>query len=157
MTDQTTLRLADGSHTLTQGERTLHVPAGDDLQSAQRGFFDVEPLRQLKLAALADTRWARQQTCNWGGREAVPADDVAAGRIGNAVLLMQVSGTTGSSVNWKFGPGDFQAMTYVDLVGYGGAIAAHLQACFDHEATLAAQIVAAEDPSAIDIDAGWPG
>jgi hypothetical protein len=57
------------------------------------------------------------------------------------------------TVLWKLADGDFREWDLAALVAFGQAVRAHIQACFDHEATLAAQILNGEEPN---IEAGWP-
>lgn len=116
---------------------------------------DVRSARRAELAAL---RWEKQQTMKWRGR-VVAADDVTTGRIVAAVVRGQVTGDQAATIRWKFGDADFDQITLVDLVAYGGAIGAHLQGCYDREAELVAAIAAAPDVAAIcaiDITGGWP-
>lgn len=63
------------------------------------------------------------------------------------------------SARWKIAPGQHVELDATTIIAIGAAVADHVQACFDHEADLAALIVAAEDAAAleaIDITAGWP-
>jgi hypothetical protein len=63
------------------------------------------------------------------------------------------------SVQWKTGAG-FVTLTAAQVIAAAQAVRAHVQACFDHEADVAAEIDAAEtlaELQAIDVSAGWPG
>ena len=115
----------------------------------------VEQTRTARLAELAALRWDKQQIVAWNGRS-VPADDVTTGRIVASIVRAQVAGGAGFPIRWKLGDSDFVDLSLADLTGYGIAIGAHLQACYDHEADLAAQVAASADPTSIDITAGWP-
>lgn len=135
-----------------------------DVDGMPRRRYVVEPLsledtRTARLADLAALRWAGQQTMAWADRQA-PADDVTLGRIMAAYQRAQISGSDmTTTVRWKFGAGDFADLSINDLVAYGVAIGTHMQGCYDHEADLSAQLLAAPDRDsliAIDITAGWP-
>lgn len=61
--------------------------------------------------------------------------------------------------NWKVRKGVFVTLTNAQLRLIGQAVLAHIQACFDKEAALSAQILAAPDYAtlmAIKINKGWP-
>lgn len=110
------------------------------------------------LAALAAARWARQQQFTYQGAIAL-SDDVTIGRITAKVVAAQVSGASPPPSTWKFAEGRFAKVTIPDLVAYGLAIGGHVQACFDREEVLAAQIATAATVAAvgaIDLEAGWP-
>lgn len=62
--------------------------------------------------------------------------------------------------NWKVANGTFMTLDASTIIALANAVRAHVQATFDHEAVLTAQILAAEDEAAldaVDIEAGWPG
>ena len=63
------------------------------------------------------------------------------------------------SIRWKFGAGQFETLNAPAIEMAAATARAHVQACFDHEDTLTAQILAAADLEAldaIDITLGWP-
>lgn len=53
---------------------------------------------------------------------------------------------------FKFGDGVFHSLANADVLPLAGAAAAHVQACFDHEAALLSQIEAGQTP---DVESGW--
>jgi hypothetical protein len=62
------------------------------------------------------------------------------------------------TVNWKTSAG-FVALNAATIIAVADAVASHVQACFDREAVLFAEIDAASDAAAraaIDLSAGWP-
>lgn len=64
-----------------------------------------------------------------------------------------------ASRNVKIGNGKFQEMSPSDLQAIKSVVHDFIQACYDHEKTLAQAINSAVDEgelNAIDIDAGWP-
>ena len=110
-----------------------------------------------KLQALADRRYRAQILCSFGGGQAA-SDDTAAARISAAIGALEDAGQTGP-VNWKFADGSWVPLSLSNLKLLRGAGVTHVQACFDMEAALAAEIGAATttvDVNAIDIDSGWP-
>lgn len=103
------------------------------------------------LAALANRRWQATQTFTYDGVQT--AADGAATALTGAIVAMQLPGGP-DTVFWKLADGDFREWDLAALVAFGQAVRAHIQACFDHEAALAAQILNGEEPN---IEAGWPG
>lgn len=102
------------------------------------------------LAALANRRWQETQTFTYDGVQT--AADGAATAMTGAIVAMQLPGGP-DTVLWKLADGDFRVWDLAALVAFGQAVRAHIQACFDHEATLAAAILNGEEPN---IEAGWP-
>lgn len=103
------------------------------------------PLR----ASLANRRWQATQTFIYDGVQT--AADPAATAITGALLAMQLGGP--DTVTWKLADGEWRTWGFTDLLAFGQAVRAHVQACFDHEAELAALIGEGHEP---DIEAGWP-
>ena len=59
---------------------------------------------------------------------------------------------------WKTGPGVFSTLTAASIIAAANAIEAHVQACFDNEASLSGEITDAADLAelaAVDIEGGW--
>jgi hypothetical protein len=102
------------------------------------------------LAGLANRRWQATQRFTYDGVETVA--DGATTALTGAIVAMQLPGGP-DTVLWKLADGDFREWDLAALVAFGQAVRAHIQACFDHEATLAAQILNGEEPN---IEAGWP-
>jgi hypothetical protein len=62
-------------------------------------------------------------------------------------------------INWKMADGTFVTLDAQAITAVAMAVRAHVQACFDNEAQLKAQIEAAATPdeiSAVDIGTDWP-
>lgn len=102
------------------------------------------------LASLANRRWQATQSFTFDGVET--AADGAAMAITGALLAMQLGGP--DTVNWKLADGEWRTWGFTDLLAFGQSVSAHIQACFDHEAALAALIGDGQEPN---IEAGWPG
>lgn len=102
------------------------------------------------LASLANRRWQATQSFTFDGVET--AADGAAMAITGALLAMQLGGS--DTVNWKLADGEWRTWGFTDLLAFGQSVRAHVQACFDHEAALAALIGDGQEPN---IEAGWPG
>lgn len=102
------------------------------------------------LAALANRRWQATQRFTYDGVQTVA--DGAATALTGAIVAMQLPGGP-DTVLWKLADGDFREWDLAALVTFGQAVHAHVQACFDHEAALAGQILNGEEPN---IEAGWP-
>ncbi|MDP2373159.1 DUF4376 domain-containing protein [Reyranella sp.] len=120
---------------------------------------DPRPLADQQataLAELAERRRAALESIAWeGGRLA--ADDKSRQRLADQIEAM---GAGQGSVNWRLADGVYLAMNRGQLQAARAAMQAHLRDCFEVEAGLAAQIMAAEtaaDLDALDLTAGWPG
>lgn len=123
------------------------------------GARTLEQRRADRLSQLADLRWRRCQTMAYDGEASVPADP-ALSVITSIAVAEQFAPSNGAVRTFKLAsPGVFRQWTVSQIVAYGMAIGAHVQACFDQEAALASLILAAEDEAAlaaIDINGGWP-
>ena len=82
----------------------------------------------------------------------VQTDDLSQQRIVGAALAASLDPE--ATVRWKLANGEFATLTAAQIIGIAKAVRAHVQACFDHEAALLADLVAGVE---VDIDAGWPG
>ena len=102
----------------------------------------AEMLSQLKSAR--DAAIARGIEVN-GLR--VQTDDLSQSRLTAAALAAQLD--PGATVRWKLATGAFVELTAPQIIALALAVRAHVQACFDREADLAAQIRAAADPAAV--------
>ena len=113
-------------------------------------------LKAAKLAALGAQRWQATQTVTYDG--VVTQADGAMAAVTAAVVLRQTTGAT-DPITWKLADGELRSWGTPELVAFGAAVGAHIQACFDREAALTVQVQAALDAAAldaIDITAGWP-
>jgi len=111
------------------------------------------------LSALAGVRWLRTQTMPYDGEASVPADP-AMPVITSIAVADQFAPSNGATRTFKLkSPSVFRQWTVAQIVAYGMAIGAHVQACFDREAELSELTDAAADVealAAIDFNTGWP-
>ncbi len=87
----------------------------------------------------------------------IATDEVTQTKVLGAVVAAQLD--PNYIVNWKTSAG-FVSLDATQVLAVAQAIRAHIQACFDHEASLMAAVTAAADAAAlavVDIEAGWPG
>lgn len=121
----------------------------------------LEDAKAQALAALAQTRWNASLSCLYtvsGTAYTVPCDGDGQTNILGAVVGLQAAGSTGP-ILWKFNGSVFVSLSLSDIIAMGQAVRAHIQDCFDYEATLTAKINAAPDNAgvdAIDTSSGWP-
>lgn len=116
----------------------------------------IEEAKARKLAALAARRWQAEQSGTVAGGLPVATDDTSQTKVLGAVVAAQLD--PGYVVNWKTAAG-FVSLDATQVLAVAQAIRSHIQACFDHEASLTDDIAAAADASelaAVDIEAGWP-
>ncbi|PZR32300.1 DUF4376 domain-containing protein [Caulobacter segnis] len=116
------------------------------------------PVRSAALAQLADMRWQATEFFTYDG-VAAWADSALSAVIG-FVVGAQIAPPDGP-VSWKLAQGEFRSWSLAQVTAYGIAIRTHIQACFDVEADLTAQILAAESEQDITeilaaASAAWP-
>ena len=119
---------------------------------------DMAALRQAAIDDIAAQRWQATQSFSYDGVVA-PADP-ALGAVVGFVVGAQISPPAGPST-WKLAAGEFRSWTLADVTAYGIAIRTHIQACFDREASLVAEVEAASTPASVaaivdQARAGWP-
>lgn len=131
-----------------------------DLEAMGLVWVDPEPWVETveeRLAALADYRWTRTQTMpSYDGAADVPAD-TARSVVTSKVLAAQFM-TDEQKLErhaFKLKPGEWRDWNLPDLINYGLAIGVYMQLCFDREAALEGEIIAAY-PAPVDITTGWP-
>lgn len=83
----------------------------------------------------------------------VQTDNLSQQRLTAAALAAQID--PAGTVRWKTADG-FVTLTAAQIVAVAMAVRAHVQACFDREAELMAEIEASDTPEAVDISTGWP-
>lgn len=108
-----------------------------------------------KKAALAAKRYAVEAGGITVGQTPVKTDRETQAILTGARTLAKED--PAYSVNWKT-PGGFVTMDAATIIAVADAVAAHVQACFDNEMNITAQIDAAADVAAvraIDLEAGW--
>lgn len=109
-------------------------------------IYRVKRLNE-RLAELADMRWQATQWFTYDGVTA-PAD-AALTAVTGYVVAAQIRPPSGPD-RWKLAAGEFRMWSVADIVDYGIAIRAHVQACFDREDELSAALAAAPDIAALD-------
>jgi hypothetical protein len=117
----------------------------------------LEERRAAKLAALAALRWEKETGGTVFNGMPIATDAVSQTKYIGAVVGAQID--PDAVINWKMADGTFVALDAKVITAVAMAVRAHVQACFDREAELKAQIEAAATPeefSAVDIGAGWP-
>ncbi|TIW97782.1 DUF4376 domain-containing protein [Mesorhizobium sp.] len=123
------------------------------------GERSLEDVRASTLAKLADRRWSAETGGIIFGGVPVKTDRESASKLTAAYI--KADKDAGYSIpNWKVAEGVFVTLTAATIIATGDAVTAHVQACFDREAALTAEILAAETPAdlaAIDLESGWPG
>lgn len=82
---------------------------------------------------------------------AVATDDVSQNRLAAAALSALIDPAT--KVQWKLPSGEFTTLEAPAIIEVAKAVRAHVQACFDHEARLLAQVHAGQ---VVVIEHGWP-
>jgi hypothetical protein len=119
-------------------------------------YASLSDSRAGRLAELSDRRWKATQRMAFDGVQT--AADSAIAALTGAVVALQLL-DPGGTVQWKLAAGEFRTYALADLVQLAGATRDHIQACFDNELALTAQIQGAETIAAIeaiDIEQGWP-
>lgn len=114
-------------------------------------------LKAAVLKALADRRWRAETGGINANGSPVATDERSQAKLVGACLAATLDANY--SVQWKLIDGGFVTLDHDQIIAIAQAVRSHVQACFDHEATLAGAIQAASDEqalAAIDIDAGWP-
>lgn len=111
------------------------------------------------LAAVAARRWQAEVAGTMiGGVVPLKTDPTTQTKL-TAAYLKASKDPEFSISNWKVAPGVFGLLSNAEIIAAGNALTAHIQLCFDKEAALSAQILAADTHAAldaIDIEAGWP-
>lgn len=114
-------------------------------------------LKAVKLNAVADKRWQQEISGTTFNGMPIATDATSQTKYIGAVVGAQIDPT--AVINWKLANGDFVPLDAQTIVAVAMAVRAHVQACFDREAQLRAQIEAAatvEELDAINIYDGWP-
>ena len=113
--------------------------------------------RTVKLAALADYRWQRET----GGMVfmgfPLATDGTSQTKYIGAAMAAQIDPAL--VIHWKCADGSFVSIDAAAILGIAQAVRAHVQACFDREAELAASInsqTTVPAIAAVDITGGWP-
>lgn len=140
-------------------EGTVEVPLkpGENFEWDGTGWVAVtQPLPERRASALAALKARRDQAMASGvtiGGVTVATDDLSQQRLTSAALAAQID--PNSVVNWKTADG-FVTLGAAQITPLALAVRGHVQACFDREAVLLAEIEASDAPEAVDISTGWP-
>ena len=117
----------------------------------------LEELRARKLAELAGLRWEKETGGTLFNGMPVATDAVSQTKYIGAVVGAQID--PDAVINWKMADGSFVTLDAQAIIAVAMAVRAHVQACFDNEALLKAQVEAAataEEIAAVDLNTGWP-
>ena len=135
------------------------VAVAQDGQSASAAYSPADkPLADVKaarLAALATKRWEAECGGVAVGGTLIATDDRSKTLLSGKYRTAEKN--PDATHRWK-GAGGEIALTSAQVIAIGDAVSAHVQACFDHELDLMAEIGAAETVAAvraIDIGSGW--
>lgn len=124
---------------------------------AARCLAALPEAKAARKAALAERRWQAETGGTIVGGLSIPTDAPSQAKFTSAALAAVID--PAYSVSWKLATGEFVALGRNEIIGLAQGARAHVQACFDREATLAAAIDAAATPAelaAINIADNWP-
>lgn len=142
------------------GAELMHWPR-EELEALGLEWVEPEEPEKPKptlaqcLKSLADRRWWKTQEFVYDGVE-TQADGAIA--VVNATLTLRARrGVPAEAAQtWKLSNTEYRQWNEDQIEAFGFAIADHIQACFEREAELSEEILAAEDPSSVDTSQGWP-
>lgn len=123
-------------------------PGADHLWTGEG--WEPDPARRSVDQALANLKAARDAAIARGIEVdglRLQTDDLSQSRLTAAALAARLDPAL--PLRWKLATGDFVALSAPQIIALALAVRAHVQACFDREADLAAQIRAAADPAAV--------
>lgn len=135
----------------TYPEGTVEVPlrpGADHLWTGEG--WEPAPARVTVDQALANLKAARDAAIARGIEVdglRLQTDDLSQSRLTAAALAARLDPAL--TLRWKLATGEFVHLSAPQIIALALAVRAHVQACFDREADLAAQIRAAADPAAI--------
>lgn len=115
----------------------------------------AETRAEAERAALAAQIKARRDLAIGAGIMvqgiAVATDELSQNRIAAVALAALIDPAT--KVQWKLPSHDFVTLEAAQILEIAKAVRAHVQACFDREAELLAEVSSGKT---MDIDTGWP-
>ena len=117
----------------------------------------LEERRAQRLADLAALRWQKETGGTTFNGMPVATDAVSQTKYIGAVVGAQID--PDAVINWKMADGAFVPLDAQAITAVAMAVRAHVQACFDNEAELKAELEAAttaEEIAAVDLNTGWP-
>ena len=140
-TDYVALKLAEGADPLEYTEvLKLRQACRDKINEWNGEDFVAPTFADLKVRKHREIATARYNA------EIAGVNGIRTDRESQAVLTaacLQAYIDSGYSLNWKTGDGTFVSLPAEQIMAFGTAVRAHVQGCFDHEATLQAQAEAA--------------
>jgi len=110
-----------------------------------------------RLQELAQRRYKAEEGGTTLGGNPLATDRMTQSKITAAYVKASVDADYEITA-WKTGPGIFSTLTAATIIAAANAIEAHVQACFDNEASLSSDITDAADLAelaAVDIEGGW--
>lgn len=119
--------------------------------------ISLDEAKAAMLSALAAIRYGRET-----GGIILQGTPFKTDRETQAILtgaFVMASADANFTITWKSAPGVHTPIDAQTILAVGAAVTAHVQTCFEHEADLAAAVIAAQDATeldAIDITKGWP-
>lgn len=122
----------------------------DPLPAPDRLALDRKTMRERA----ADRRYRAMVAGIEIGTTRIATDDTAQSRLTGAALTASLD--PAYVLTWKGMDGAFVTLSGVQIMAVAAAVRAHVQACFDREAALVAEISTALDPLSINIESGWP-
>jgi hypothetical protein len=117
----------------------------------------LSELKAQKIAKLANVRWQKETGGMSFNGMPLSTDVVSQTKYIGALVGVQIDPLT--TLNWKLSDGTFVTLDAAAITAVAMAVRAHIQACFDNEATIRATIEIADDQEEldlIDINVGWP-
>lgn len=102
--------------------------------------LNIEKLKQIKLAEIADKRWQAET-----GGITINGVEIATDRESQSLLtaaVLKVKDDPSYTVNWKAKNGWF-VLDAATILAVADAVRSHVQACFDREKELQEQVEAA--------------
>ena len=120
-------------------------------------YPDLATGKEMRLQELAQRRYEAEEGGTTLGGNPLATDRITQSKI--TAAYVKASADDGFQITaWKTGPGVFSTLTAASIIAAANAIEAHVQACFDNEASLSSDITDAadlEELAAVDIEGGW--
>ena len=120
-------------------------------------YPDLATGKEMRLQELAQRRYEAEEGGTTLGGNPLATDRMTQSKITAAYVKASVDADYEITA-WKTGPGIFSTLTAATIIAAANAIEAHVQACFDNEASLSSEITDAadlEELAAVDIEGGW--
>jgi hypothetical protein len=120
-------------------------------------YVSLANLKSARLQELAQRRYAAEEGGTTLGGNPLATDRITQAKITSA-YVKAVADDGFQITAWKSGSGVFSTLTAASIIAAANAIEAHVQACFDNEASLSGKITDAADLAelaAVDIEGGW--